>query len=40
MNISLHLVHESKDGKPLTAAKTCNRSLIKKTAEQAIREAF
>jgi hypothetical protein len=40
MNISLHIVYESKLGKSLTAAKTYNRSLIKQTADTVINEAF
>ena len=40
MNVSLHIVYDSTIGRPLTAAKTYDRSLIKETAKKAISTAF
>jgi tRNA uridine 5-carbamoylmethylation protein Kti12 len=39
MNISLHIVYESENGRFLTAAKTHNRKLIQQAAETTIQEA-
>jgi hypothetical protein len=40
MNISLHVVYEGDIGRPLTAAKTQDRELIKLAAKTVIYEAF
>ena len=40
MNVSLHIVYESDVGRPLTAAKTNDRELIKLAAKTVIYEAF
>ena len=40
MNISLHIIYESDVGRPLTAAKTSDRKLLRQVAETVTREAF